>query len=155
MTERVKICQVVLKSQNGQTLTGARVPPHQETSQQPLNRSQCSRLFNRQRGKINDVPIHSAFDVGGQVEQVESPLFHFSKATISVKNKTIQQLDRRALGQPIRKKQVPIALSPALLSSLRLSDNFLLQTTIRKRVGRIYWQRLHGLLRIHERREKL
>ena len=87
MTERVKICQVVLKSQNGQTLTGARVPPHQETSQQPLNRSQCSRLFNRQRGKINDVPIHSAFDVGSQVEQVESPLFHFSKATISVKVK--------------------------------------------------------------------
>jgi glycosyltransferase involved in cell wall biosynthesis len=47
------------------------------------------RLFNRQRGKMNDVPIHSAFDVDGPVERVEAPLFHFSEASISVKVKKL------------------------------------------------------------------
>jgi hypothetical protein len=36
------------------------------------------RLFNRKRGTMNDVPIHSAFSVDGSVERVEAPLFHFS-----------------------------------------------------------------------------
>ena len=47
------------------------------------------RLFNRKRGKMNDVPIHSAFDVDGPVERVEAPLFHFSEASISVKVKKL------------------------------------------------------------------
>lgn len=43
------------------------------------------RLFNRKRGQMNDVPIHSAFDVDGPVARIEAPLFHFSEASISVK----------------------------------------------------------------------
>ncbi|MGZ0169182.1 MAG: hypothetical protein ACKVHE_06480 [Planctomycetales bacterium] len=47
------------------------------------------RLFNRKRGTMNDVPIHSAFSVDGSVERVEAPLFHFSEASISVKVKKL------------------------------------------------------------------
>lgn len=47
------------------------------------------RLFNRKRGMMNDVPIHSAFTVDGPVERVEAPLFHFSEASISVKVKKL------------------------------------------------------------------
>lgn len=43
------------------------------------------RLFNRKRGEMNDVPIHSAFDVDGPVARIDAPLFHFSEASISVK----------------------------------------------------------------------
>lgn len=47
------------------------------------------RLFNRKHGQMNDVPIHSAFDVDGPVERVEAPLLHFSEASISVKVKKL------------------------------------------------------------------
>ena len=47
------------------------------------------RLFNRQHGKMNDVPIHSAFSVDGPVIRIEAPLFHFSESSISVKVKKL------------------------------------------------------------------
>lgn len=43
------------------------------------------RLFNRKRGRMNDAPIHSAFNVDGTVARVGASLFHFSEASISVK----------------------------------------------------------------------
>ena len=43
------------------------------------------RLFNRRCGNMNDVPIHAAFKVDGQVERIDATLLHFSESSISVK----------------------------------------------------------------------
>jgi len=41
------------------------------------------RLFNKNYGKFNDVPVHESVSVNGKVEKLNSPLIHFAYENVS------------------------------------------------------------------------
>ena len=63
------------------------------------------RLFDKQKGKMNDVPIHAAPEVQGKIGRLRAPFYHFGETSIHSKVERINAYSTGLVADKVARKQ--------------------------------------------------
>ena len=68
------------------------------------------RLFNKHRGHIDDMPVHAAPKVQGQIARLKAPFYHYGETGIHTKVDKINAYSTGLVADKVKKKRRGIAL---------------------------------------------
>lgn len=63
------------------------------------------RLFDKQKGRLNDVPVHAAPEVDGSIGRLKAPFYHFGEVDIHTKVEKINSYSTGLVADKVAKRQ--------------------------------------------------